>query len=266
MWTFFSKEYRRRQWIEQPLADEWRKTLSRNVAIYERLTAAERERLDTAIKIIVAERSFVGLRGFVITDEVKVIIAAQAALLLLGNDGYYFHRVQRIFVEPTHHKSRTKHLLNDSIFGEPVVLVEEHLAEGAFIDLREIRLAWDDVLVGASNPFDGENVVLHEFAHHVDGLDGVLDGVPPLPDVETRVNWSTVFKRELAKLRSDLKRRQDTFLHDAAADGPEELFAYSTECFFEQPLELAELHPDLFDCLRGFYKIDPRLWANTNPD
>ena len=41
-------------------------------------------------------------------------------------------------------------------------------------------LAWDAVLEGGRNPRDGLNVVLHEFAHQLDYLDGVADGTPPL--------------------------------------------------------------------------------------
>ena len=33
---------------------------------------------------------------------------------------------------------------------------------------------------GGRNPHDGHNVVFHEFAHKLDQLDGVFDGVPPL--------------------------------------------------------------------------------------
>jgi len=49
-------------------------------------------------------------------------------------------------------------------------------------------------------------------------------------------------------------------LHDEAAESRAELFAYSTECFFEQPRELEEWHPELFGCLLSFFKTDPRGW------
>src|SRR6266566_2877649 len=91
---------RRRRLVAQPLPDEWRRVIERNVAIFSLLSAAEQARLINALQIIVAERAFVGSGGMVISDEVKVTIAAQAALLLLGEEGYYFDSVPSIFVYP----------------------------------------------------------------------------------------------------------------------------------------------------------------------
>ena len=87
---------RRKKLLAQPLPDEWRQIIERNVAVYALLSPAEQERLIGAARIIVAERPFVGCRGLSITDEVQVTIAAQAALLLLGEEGYYFDRVPSV--------------------------------------------------------------------------------------------------------------------------------------------------------------------------
>lgn len=259
MWPFFSKDRRRRQLLEQPLCDEWREILSRNVAMYGRLSAALRERLEAAVIIIVAERPFVGLRRFAITDEVKVTIAGQAALLLLGEGGYFFDRVPTIYVQPRYHRTRMTYPL-----GGGAELVEEGvLAEGQALEQGEIRLTWNEVLFGGRDPDDGENVVLHELAHHLDSLDGEFDGVPPLASPSERQAWVEVFGRELDALRADIAAGRTPFLHAEAALNRAELFAYSTECFFEQPRELAESHADLFACLLGFYKVDPREWKLT---
>jgi len=255
MFGNFFKSQRRRRLLGQPLSDGWRQTIERNVAVYSLLSAAEQSRLIDAAKIIIAELPFVGSGGIVISDEVKVTIAAQAALLLLGEEGYYFDRVPTIFVYPHFQTAKAFHNLHTAH------LVEEDVAvDGQVLEQGEIRLAWDEVLYGGRDPADGENVVLHEFAHHLDRLDGDVDGIPPLTDAELRRRWPTVFERELAALRRDLRLGREVFLHEEAAESRAELFAYSTECFFEQPLDLEELHPELFDCLRRFYKVDPRVW------
>jgi Mlc titration factor MtfA (ptsG expression regulator) len=57
-----------------------------------------------------------------------------------------------------------------------------------------------------------------------------------------------------------LRAGYDTLLPDHASDSTIELFAYATEAFFELPYELAEDHPELFDCLLSFYVTDPRKW------
>jgi Mlc titration factor MtfA (ptsG expression regulator) len=251
----FSKRSRRKKLVQQPFPDDWWQIIETNVAVFSLLAPAKRERLVTAVKIIVAERSFVGCGGLVVTDEVKVTIAAQAALLLLGEDGYYFDRVPTIFVHPHHQTTKAHRDLSTA------VLVEEGVPiEGQVLEQGEVRLAWDDVLYGSRDPADGENVVLHEFAHHLDRLDGEMGGIPPLISDEQRERWIRVFDGELADLRRDLAGGYETFLHAEAAENRAELFAYSTECFFEQPHDLAEFHPDLFGCLLSFYKTDPRAW------
>lgn len=241
--------------LAKPLSDEWREVIEQNVAAYSLLSANEQHRLVGAVKIMVAERTFVGLRGLEITNEVAVTIAAQAALLILGEDGYFFDRVAGIYVQPSFHRARTVRSL-----GCAVLVSDGVAAEGQASEQGTIRLAWDWVLHGGRDAADGENVVLHEFAHHLDALDGEIDGMPPLFGAAARKNWLRAFDRELAQLRSELAADREVFLHEEAAENRAELFAYSTELFFEQPLDLEELHPELFECLRGFYKIDPRQW------
>jgi Mlc titration factor MtfA (ptsG expression regulator) len=261
MLGFLFKNRRRQKLLQAPLPGDWRAIIMRNVAAYALLSPSERRRLDDAVKIIVAERPFVGCGGLTIDAEVKVTIAAQAALLLLGEEGYYFDRVPTIFVHPHWPKTKTGRVVQEALFSEPVHVVEEGVEiDGQMLSQDEIRLVWDEVLYGSRDPADGENVVLHEFAHHLDALDGATDGIPPLTSENERRAWLKTFDAALAQHQRDVKRGREVFLHEEAAGNRAELFAYATECFFEQPLDLAELHPELFACLRGFYKIDPRQW------
>jgi Mlc titration factor MtfA (ptsG expression regulator) len=261
MFGFLFKNRRRQKLLQAPLADEWKAIIERNVAVYSRLSPAEQQRLTDAVKIIVAERPFVGCGGLAIDDEVKVTIAGQAALLLLGEEGYYFDRVPTIFVHPHWPKVKGRRIVQESIFTEPVHVVEEDvLVDGQMLSQDEVRLVWDEVLYGGGDPADGENVVLHEFAHHLDALDGATDGLPPLPSENDRRQWAQTFDAVLAQHRRDVNSGREVFLHEEAAENRAELFAYATECFFEQPLDLQEFHGELFDCLRAFYKIDPRQW------
>lgn len=261
MFGFF-KNRRRQKLLAQPLPAAWREIIERNVAIYERLSPAERSRLEAAVRVIGSERRFVGCGGLVITDEVKVTIAAQAALLLLGEEGYYFDRVPTIFVYPQPRADKVgRNVQQGGPFSVGAHVIEEGvIVEGQALVQGEIRLAWSEVLAGGRDAADGENVVLHEFAHHLDSLDGEMGGTPPLPDEAARLHWWRVFDAELAQLRADLAAGYDSLFHDAAADGRTELFAYATELFFELPRELLTEHEELYDCLRGFYKVDPTAW------
>ncbi len=72
--------------------------LSTNVRHFHRLDENDRGRLRDAIRIIIAETSWEGCRGLEITDEIRVTIAAQAGILVLGIDDYFFDDVESIVI------------------------------------------------------------------------------------------------------------------------------------------------------------------------
>jgi len=251
---------RRKKLLAQPLASAWQALLERNVAVYRRLSPPQQRKLVDALRIIVAERRFVGCKGLVVTDEIKVTIAAQAALLLLGEEGYYFDRVTSFLIYPYKmvlpaHGVRPSSDEDD--FDERVIL-------GQAFQQGEIILSWPDVLSGGRVADDGENVVLHELAHHLDGLDGQMGGSPPGLARDRQDHFHRVFDEALQQLRRDLADGYDTVLLPAAAESTTELFAYGTECYFERPHDLREQFPELFACLREFYKVDPSEWFADN--
>lgn len=250
----FFRNRRRRNLLAQQLSDEWRQIIELNVAVYPLLNAAEQQKLIGAARIIAAERHFEGCKGLVITEEVRVTIAAQAAIMLLGEEGYYFDRVEAFLIYP-YDVVVPPHGIRPSDEDDA-----ERVASGVAEHEGQIVLSWPDVLRGGRNASDAQNVVLHELAHHLDGLDGEMGGSPPVATEAERSRWHAVLSRELDALRQDLADGRRTLLHPAAADNTTEVFAYGTECFFEKPLELRARHPELFECFRGFYKIDPCVW------
>src|SRR5262245_29586997 len=96
----------RKRLLATPFPDEWLTALRRNVVRYESLTEAEQARLRDDLRVIVAERNWEGCGGLAMTDEVKVTVAGQASLLLLGlTDHDYFSRVPSILVYPSGYRA-----------------------------------------------------------------------------------------------------------------------------------------------------------------
>ncbi len=255
----WSRAARRKKLLAEPFAADLRDTIARNVAVCSRLSDSQQSRLWDAARIIAHERRFVGCKGLEVTDEIKFTIAAQAALLVIGEEGYYFDRVTSILVYPYKMVLPPAHGR-----GGHEDDVDERVILGQAFQGGEIILSWPDVLHGGQVPDDGENVVLHELAHHVDGLDGHMGGSPPGLTSEAQARFHTAVEQALDQLSRELdgdtEDGEDELLPPAAEESPAELFAYSTEAFFERPHELARRYPDLFACLRGFYKVDPSLW------
>ena len=126
-----------------------------------------------------------------------------------------------------------------------------------------IVLSWKHVLQAGRNQSNGGNVVLHEFAHHLDGLDGQVDGVPPLAGREQESTWYRVTEAEYRRLVGSARRREVTLLRHYGATNRAEFFAVASECFFEQPHAMQRQHAELYAVLRGFYLQDP---AESWPD
>jgi len=246
-----TRRQRRRRALAQPFPPEWRTILDRRCAVWRTLDAEERRLLEDRTKLFVAETRWEPARGFTMTDEVRVLIAAQANLLALGFDPEEdpFARVRTIIVHPstmTFHG--TRHTDTPG-----VVATGPTQLDGEAHHRGPVLLSWRAVRMEALHPQRGRNVVFHEFAHQLDMLDGVVDGTPPLADDEIRERWIRVCTREFESLRDD----DEHLLRDYAGADPGEFFAVATEVFFTRPTELRVLHGELYELLSEFYGQDP---------
>ncbi len=123
-----------------------------------------------------------------------------------------------------------------------------------------IVLSWQHVVQAGRNASNGGNVVLHEFAHYLDGLDGEVDGSPPLGGNEQARTWYRVTEAEYRRLVGAARRHEVTLLNQYGATNRAEFFAVATECFFEQPHAMRRQHEELYAILRDFYRQDLAQW------
>lgn len=248
------KQRRRRRLLAQPLPEAWRQYLSRNVPYYRLLSELDRRRLGKALRIVVAEKRWEGCGGLEMSDEIRVTIAGTACLLILGVADFYFDGVQSILVYPDTYSHREQR--------DPSGVVRQDVPiSGEAWHRGPVVLAWGDVLRDLRHPHHGRNVVLHEFAHQLDGLDGEMGGTPPMPDRQLAARWDEVFSREYRQLVEAGRHGIPTLLDPYAATSRAEFFAVSTEFFFNLPGPLRQSHPALYDLLKTFYCQDPASWG-----
>jgi Mlc titration factor MtfA (ptsG expression regulator) len=221
--------------------------------MYRSLSEAEQARVRDYVQIFVAEKHWEGCGGLKITDEVCVTIAAQVAVLVLGLKDEYFDRVLSILVYPTAYVTPDR-----TITRAGVVLEGESALEGEAWYRGPIILSWADTLAGSRDESDGDNLVLHEFAHQLDMLNSdVADGVPPIESDSESQRWVEVMQREHRRLIRDCEQRHRTVLDCYGTTHLSELFAVATEAFFERPIRLQNQHPDLYQILAQYYGQDP---------
>jgi Mlc titration factor MtfA (ptsG expression regulator) len=247
-WT----ERRRARLRAGPFPAAWRRILRRRVPAAARLPADLQVRLKRHIQVFVAEKAFIGCQGQAITDEVRVTVAAQACLLLLGHARPdYYPRLRQILVYPDAFVVRRERPVGDGLVqAQRQALSGESWVEG------QVVLSWAEALDGAADPADGRNVVLHEFAHQIDQDNGVSDGRPWRPHAATRRRWAAVMGAAFERLQHEPSAVIDAY----GASDPAEYFAVVTELFFERPHALETEVPAVYRELADLYRLQPLSW------
>jgi len=246
------KKWRRNRFANQQFPGQWLTIIERNVPFYKRLPPMDKKELRRHILIFIGEKRFEGCGGLEITEEIKVTIAAQACILLLHRRTDYYPGLSSILVYPQAYVARkTEHLAGGIVAEGPDIRLGESWHRGSVV------LSWDDVRRSAADVHDGHNVVFHEFAHQLDSSGAKRDSTPVLRSPSTYIAWARILQKDYEKLRRAVSSNSVTLLNKYGATNPAEFFAVATECFFEKPKELQELHPDLYNELKRFYQQDP---------
>lgn len=251
------KRRRRKKILDEPFPEEWNAIIAANVFHDRQLSDQQRTRLRQRIQIFVAEKNWEGCRSFRITDEVKVTVAAQACLLVLEHPDIYFDHVLSILVYPNSYVAK-----GIEITRAGVVLESGQARLGEAWWRGPVILSWSDVLAGGRLEAPGHNLVLHEFAHQLDMMNGRLaNGVPPLETKEQVQRWLDVLGPEYDKLVERCRRGHRGFIDCYGATNAAEFFAVLTEVFFENPHQLTVHHPEAYDVLKDYFRLAPASWT-----
>ncbi len=250
--TRLRRAARRRKLQAAPFPEDWRRMLERNVPMYNRMPPSLREELGSHINVFVGEKGFHGCGGLEMSDEIRVTIAAQACILLLGRPAHYFPGFTTIYVYPTGYFADG---------GNQAGVVDSESRLGESWKGGPLVLSWCDALHGARDVRDGENVVMHEFAHKLDEEDGDIDGAPLLENRSRYTAWARALLPEYERLVDKARRRKRDVIDRYGATNLPEFFAELTVAFFEKPRQLKKKHPELYEEVKGFYKVDPLEWT-----
>ena len=238
----FLRARRRARQRARTLDEADRMFLRRRVPVFVRMPKPLQERLEGLTRVFLAEKEFIGCQGITVTPHMKLAIAAQACLLVLGRDEHVYDAMRSILVYPG------QFVVPGQWHDEHgVVTEEERVLAGEAWDVSRIILSWEDVKASGRGP-DAYNVVIHEFAHYLDHEAGAFE-------------QAGVLAGELESLRAAVDRDEDTLLDPYAAEDEAEFFAVTSEVFFEQPGQLQRCHPRIYDALAGFYRLDPAAWS-----
>jgi Mlc titration factor MtfA (ptsG expression regulator) len=248
----FFKRRRRQKLQGESFPPSWLEIIERNVRYYAYLPGSDRKELEGRVQIFMAEKSFEGCGGLVLTDEIKITIAAQACLLLLHRKTDVYPRLISILVYPAAYVAKSVEPIGGS-----VALEGEQVRLGEAWKSGVVIVSWAELEATSQGQTFGHNLVLHEFAHQLDMEDGAADGTPILEGRSRYERWAKIFGEEYDRLRRDSALGRYSVLDDYGATNPSEFFAVATECFFEKAGVLQKRHPELYEELKAFYHQDP---------
>jgi Mlc titration factor MtfA (ptsG expression regulator) len=243
------KRWWRRRIVTRAPLDQvlWQATLAQ-LPFMHGLTTDEHARLRETVILFLHDKSIHGAAGLELDAGMQLLIAAQACILILNLDIDYYAGWVEVIVYPDEFVPAFEYT------DEAGVVHTDHAPRAGEAWLRgPVILSWADVAPGA----DGVNVVIHEFAHKLDMLNGDANGYPPLQKGMSRDAWSRVF----AAAYEDFCRRADRYenipIDDYAAESPAEFFAVMSEAFFTTPRAVIAMYPEVYAQLVAFYRQDP---------
>lgn len=257
-YLFFYRGWLRDRRLQAPFPACWQQILEAQVPIYRRLPAPLQRQLEQHVQLFVAEKSFYGCAGFEIDDRVRITIAGHACLLILARSFSDFDEVTSILVYPDAY--RVREVESDGL----VVSESDQIRAGEASSHGQVVLAWAECEEGAVDPQGQHNVILHEFAHQLDYLDGSADGAPPLSGDQAR-HWQETMTRAYQHLRDSLRHHREPWLDPYGATEPAEFFAVLTEAFFQHPQHLKAEQPEVYQALCGFFRLDPLDFPASPP-
>lgn len=231
----------------------WRPLIAERVPLTAGLNEDEWDRLLDLTREFLQTKRFEGAGGLEVTEPMRLLVAAQACLLILNLGAGCYPGVHVVLVYPGTFVPKPTEFDRRLYTGpvpDPVPLLGQHV-RGVVV------LSWDSVMRGTAGGEDGDNVVLHEFAHELDIENGDVDGVPLLEAPSSTREWARVLQRRFEELRRAVEADEPSVLNIYGATNRAEFFAVVTEAFFERPGVVLQHFPDLYAELKGYYRQDP---------
>mgnify|MGYP001954797472 CR=1 FL=1 len=249
------REYQRNVIKKQPFKKAWRKIIQQRMPYFKSMPADLQLQLKQHIQVFLAEKHFIGCNGVIISDEIRITVAAQACLLLLNRKTDYYPQLKTILVYP---RAFIKEQQSNNLGG--VLLTPKVTLAGESWDFGKVILSWQDTVEGAQIPDDGHNVVIHEFAHQLDQENGKANGAPILGKNHSYQCWSQAFAVQFEQLQKQAKTNTPSIFDYYGATNPAEFFAVASEVFFEKSQQFHHQHPQLYQQLVQYYHVNPIHW------
>lgn len=219
--------------------------LQKNCYFYSNYNDSTKKWFLQILEKIINTTKFTG-HGIDISDEIKITISGWGARMLIGMPlgAYYVSHVEVIKVYPGYK-------VEDKVLGR--------YQDGSFYG--HIQLDWENIQKEIKSPNKGSSTIIHEFAHSIDAIDRIIDGTPSGVLLKSeRDSWKEVFNSNYILNNPKGKKIWKYLELKRWDDWPDidisEMFATASEKYFEDPIKLNRLAPEIYEQLKILYKQD----------
>ncbi|MEM7780095.1 MAG: M90 family metallopeptidase [Pseudomonadota bacterium] len=253
LYRWWSKKRKRARLLAAPLEPRQRDIVEQLVPLVRGLPGKLRQAHEGKVNLFLDQVTFRGQNGLEITEEMRLSIAAQACLLIVNSDIWY-DTIRNVLIYPSAFLTHRPHSDGLLVHENNHVTLGESWARGPVI------LSWDHALHGGLVTNDGHNVVIHEFAHQLDGLSGYTNGIPLLSKGQSYAGWEAAMLEAYEHQVTQVQRGEETLIDPYGATNHEEFFAEAIVTFFERPYALKREEPALYAQLAQLLALDPAGW------
>jgi Mlc titration factor MtfA (ptsG expression regulator) len=220
-----------------PISPRHKTLLAKYAIHYQRLPEPGRRQFERLVHSFMHNKDWQGI-GIRVEEEMKVMISACAAQLLLGFPRVSLRHFDRIIIRPEAYKDRASG--------------RYHLGE-VRPKAGVIMISWSDFLHGYAHTRDAHNVGLHEMAHALWFENKIDNGEHNFLHPELLQDWIDHADAEIERIKNGRSR----LLRSYAGTNQAEFFAVAVEYFFEQPKEFKQDLPELYATLSAMLRQDP---------
>lgn len=247
--TFIQRLRLRHLLKKHPIAHHTWKAVSGRIKVLAYLDTVELAQLRAMVTWFLFHKAISGAQGLEITAEMKITVSVLACLPVLKLGFSYLDGWSEVILYPGAFRAR-----NAQVDESGLVHEEANALSGQAWLHGPLILSWEDVAQNTFQLQPGRNVVIHEIAHKLDGLNGVMNGMPPLHRWMIRKEWTQSFSKAYHDLNQQLATGHHPFINPYAATNPAEFFAVVSEYFFTAPQILVNHYSDVYRQLLQFYR------------
>ena len=233
--------------LAKPFPSEWATILTRDVAHYRVLNEPHRATVRECVQMLVAELNWEGANGLVVTDRMRVVVAAGVSLLMLRDRHDYFRRVPSVILYPGPFRRPDSDDVLAPDLGE---------LSGEAADRGPVVLSWPDARDELADPSPGYNLVVTSSPTNSITPAARRTARPRCPTARPARRWQAAFEPALAR---HLATPNNSLFSPDAID-PVEFFADGCEAFFASPADLLAHESRVYGELAAYFGVDPAEW------